>query len=285
MSIIEKALEKQRESRPPARPREQVISFAEPSKKRRLPRESIELSLDALCAEGIVPVQESHRLAEQFRRIKWPVLEPAIERRSSPEATAANVVMIASSIPGEGKTFTSFNLGLSIAREKDFSVLLIDADVAKRHLTRVLKAEERPGLTDAVADTHVDPEDFVLGTGVPGLSFLPAGRRTSIAPELFASQRMADIVTALGSVDKQRIALFDSSPLLATDESHLLARLVGQVVLVVRAESTSQQVVLEAIQFLDRSKQIRCILNQASVSGLLEYYYGYGYSSNDRPKE
>jgi len=124
----------------------------------------------------------------------------------------------------------------------------------------------------------------VLATGISGLSFLPAGRRTSVAPELFGSTRMAQVVSQLGKTNRQRIVLFDSSPLLATDESSLLARLAGQVVLVVRAEATQQSVVLEAISMLDKAK-LRCVLNQAQVSGLLEHYYGYGYYPHDRPKE
>ncbi len=164
-------------------------------------------------------------------------------------------------------------------------MLLVDADVAKRHISEALSLQSRQGLTDALADTTIDPESLVLGTSVAGLSILPAGRRTSAAPELFASERMAEIVRLLGDADSRRIVLFDSSPLLLTNESQALTRLVDQIVLVVRAESTPQPVLLEAIGLLDRSKTIRCILNQARTSGMSEYYYGYGYHQNDRPAE
>lgn len=292
MSIIERALDKQRgESddarsgqRPAVRPREPTIPVAVPAHERRTPAESLHIDLEALRTAGVLPPTAfGDRLTEQFRRIKWPLLEAALGRGTG--SPSGNTVMITSSVANEGKTFCCFNLALSIAREKDLDVLLVDADVAKRHLTRLLGADARPGLTDAAADGHVDPEQLVLGTGVPGLTFLPSGQRTPIASELFASRRMAELVAALRRTDPQRIVLFDCSPLLATNETQVLASLVDQIVLVVCAESTPQPVVLEAVSLLDRSKQIRCLLNQTRVSHLNEYYYyGYGYPANEQPR-
>ncbi len=296
MSIIEKALDKQRGSQQPGddgtrlsqwpNRREQIASPLESSRPRTFPRESIDVSIDSLRAAGVMPPEDAtDRFREQFRRIKWPVLGSVTERIGPHGGVPANLIMLTSSVAGEGKTFVSFNLAESIAHEQDFSVLLVDADVAKRHLTRVLKTEERPGLTDALTNANLDAEDFILGTCTPGLLFLPAGRSITMAPELFASQRMADIITGLSGADRHRVILFDSSPLLATNESQLLAKLVDQVVLVVRAAATPQPVVLEAIGLLDRSKQIRCVLNQLGTGGPAEYYYGYGYPSNDRPNK
>jgi exopolysaccharide/PEP-CTERM locus tyrosine autokinase len=293
MSIIERALDKQRTQtdeagrpgqRPPARVREPPTLAASPAPERRTPAQSIQVDLEALRAAGVLPPPAfAERLTEQFRRIKWPLLESALGR--TPEsASAQNAVMITSAIAGEGKTFVSFNLALSIAREQDLQVLLVDADVAKRHLTRLLGADARPGLTDAAADPQLDVEQLVLGTGIQGLTYLPSGSATSVASELFTSRRMAELVEGLRRADPQRIVLFDCSPLLATSETQVLASLVDQVVLVVSAESTPQPVVLEALNHLDRSKQIRCLLNQARVSHLNEYYYGYGYPANERPR-
>ncbi|MGH8218573.1 MAG: hypothetical protein ACREUT_08410 [Steroidobacteraceae bacterium] len=298
MSIIERALGKHRSASVPGRepvhqvrtrrPRDLVISVAGPSKPRHEPRASIELDLDHLRAEGVLPPAgaAADRVQEQVRRIKWPLLETAVGPIGSTEAPQANRVMVTSAIAGEGKTYVSYNLALGIAREKDYSVLLVDADVAKRHLSTALKVQDRPGITDSAADDNLDPEEFVLGTGIPGLLFMPAGSRTSVAPELFASQRMAQVVTRLGQADRQRIILFDTSPLLATNESVVLARLIDQVVVVVRAEVTPQPAVLEAVALLDKTKTIRCLLNQTRLNSLSEhYYYGYGYYPNERPKE
>jgi protein-tyrosine kinase len=289
MSIIERALGKlqqaaaagtaeaskaDRGTRPASRRTETADAARpapRPAREARVPTEFVEVSLDHLRAGGAQPPEEhAHALTDQFRRIKWPVLEAA-----TAEGHPANRVMVTSSLSGEGKTFTSFNLAQSIAREKDFSVLLVDADVAKRHATELFKLQDRKGLTDAVADPSIDVESLVIGTSIPGLSVLPAGSRTSSAPELFASHRMVQIVQQLGQENPHRIVLFDSSPLLATNESQVLGKIVDQVVLVVRAEFTTQPTVLEAVGMLDKSKQIRCVLNQARTSRTTEYYYGY----------
>lgn len=292
MSIIERVLAKQRagtteeESKPigrHARIRGSITAGVSRASELRPPQASIQLDLDTLRSAGLLPPAEfTNQLVEQYRRIKWRLLEMPAEAGES-QGKIANLTMVASSVEGEGKSFTSVNLALSIAREKDLSVLLVDADVAKRHLSQLFGCEQRPGLVDAAMDGTLDPEDLVLGTGIPGLTFLPAGRQTSTAPELFASERVSALVRRLGEVDARRIVLFDSSPLLSTNEAQVLSHLVDQVLLVVRAESTPQALALEAIDLLDASKPVRCVLNQARIGGLESYYYGYyGYYPNDQ---
>ena len=290
MSIIERALGKlqqvasgqppvapaktERSSRHTHRVDDTATSRTARPRENRVFAESITFNVEELRVQGVMPPEEHvHLLTDQFRRIKWPILEVALARVAA-DGRHANRVMVTSSVAGEGKTFTSFNLAQGIARERDCSVLLVDADVAKRHLTEMLKLGERQGLMDAIADSSLDVESLVLGTSVPGLSVLPAGRRSSSAPELFASHRMVELVEQLGRSDPQRVVLFDSSPLLATNESQVLGKIVDQIVMVVRAEFTTHPMVVEAIGYLEKSK-VRCVLNQAKASRQTEYYYGY----------
>jgi len=252
-------------------------SSGHPASQHRTPRESFTLDFGRLRAEGMMPPEEcADATQHQFRCIKWPLLEYAASASAGDSrATAGNLILVTSSIPNEGKTFTSLNLALSIARERDYSVLLIDADSAKRHITRLLGLEERRGLFELIDDDgNLDPEDAVLGTGVPGLTVLPAGRRSDSAPELFASERMTRVATQLGTNDSRRIVLFDAAPLLVTSEPQVLSRIVDQIVLVVRAEFTAQPTVLDAVKLLDSTKQVRCVLNLAPLSNWAEYYYG-----------
>lgn len=296
MSIVEKALHKVQANNPapsaavgqlPRAPksREATPTSASGAVERLAHADSVALDFGALQSLGVLPRQdEEERFTEQFRRAKRPVVDFAMGRES-PGALRKSVAMITSAVAGEGKTFVSFNLSLSIARERDVSILLVDGDVAKGHITEVLGLQNRGGLTDLLSKGDLDPESLVLGTNVAGLCVLPSGRRTSGAPELFASERMTEIVQKLAAADPKRIVLFDTSPLLMTSESRALARLVDQIVLIVRAESTPQPVLLEAINLLDKTKTIRCILNQSRAMGMTEYYYGYGYHQNARPSE
>jgi exopolysaccharide/PEP-CTERM locus tyrosine autokinase len=248
------------------------------------PGARLHIDLNALRAAGVLPPQGLERqLADEYRRIKWPVLERAFKREGG--ATAADaLVMVTSALPGDGKTFTALNLALSIAREKDSSVLLIDADVAKSHMSELLGIRSRPGLTELLENPAMDPATVIQATDVDGLRVMAAGRRSDTVPELMASQRMRDLTMQLAARNRERVIIFDSSPLLATNESQVLAKLVGQVLLVVRANGTPRPAVEEAVGLLDRSKSIGVVLNQLrTLFGLGHYYsshYNYGGSQS-----
>lgn len=195
--------------------------------------------------------------------------------------------MVTSSLPGEGKTFSCVNLAFSMAREKDLDVVLIDADIAKQHVSRVFGVADEPGLLNALADDLIDVETLILPTDVRGLSILPAGQcaEDDIATELLASTRMDEVAARIGARSAHRIALFDSPPLLLTNEARVLASLMGQILLVVRAGVTPQQAVLEAISYVDEGKPLGLILNQSHGHAPGSYYgygaYGYGAYGGD----
>lgn len=131
-------------------------------------------------------------------------------------------------------------------------------------------------MLNILADDSLDVESLILPTDVKGLSILPSGHcDEDVATELLASSRMEEIVASIGARNSRRVALFDSSPLLLTNESRALANVVGQVVLVVRAGFTPQQAVQEAISYIGEDKPVGLILNQ-STAGAPGSYYGYG---------
>lgn len=230
----------------------------------------------ALRAEGLMPPEHQERaLADQYRQIKRPLIANALGT-GVPKLAQGRLIMMASAMPGEGKTFTSINLALSMALEKDVSVLLVDADVAKPHISRTFGVEHEPGLLDLLREESAQVDSYVIPTDVPGLSILPAGRRSDTATELLASRRMQQVAHSLAERDPSRLALIDSPPLLLTSESRALAQSVGQIVVVVRAGITPQQAVLDGISYLGEGKFIGLVLNQSTVSGPGGYYYGYG---------
>ena len=236
---------------------------------------------DALRAAGfLAPEEEERQLVDQYRNIKRPLLAHAFGKRAT-RIPDGHLVLITSALAGEGKSFTCINLALSLARERDHKVLLVDADVAKPHISRLFGAADEPGLLDLLDDDRpVDHRNFVMPTSVPGLSLLPAGKARHYATELLASNRMEDLMRALGEEDPQRIVVFDSPPVLLTSEARVLTRLVGQVVVVVLAGMTPQQAVLEAVDTIDEGKAVNLILNQARQSATSGYYGGsYGYGS------
>ena len=238
----------------------------------------IVINTEQLRTSGLLaPDAEERRLAEQYRTIKRPLLRNA-DPNLDPPIDRGNLIMVGSALANEGKTFTCVNLCLSIARERDWSVVLVDADCSKPHLTRLFGAESERGLTDLLRDHALSFESLVMPTDVPGLSLLPAGTPDSHASELLASKRMDEICSRLSTDSVGRMIVFDSSPLLLTTEAPVLASKVGQVVVVVRANETPQQAVLAALEKLDHSKAIGCVLNQSwGTTDLTEGYAYHGY--------
>jgi protein-tyrosine kinase len=241
------------------------LAPAEPAKWIRVDRQ-------ALRQEGLLaPEHQERLLADQFRQIKRPLIASAIGR-GVPRTPNGQVIMMASALAGEGKTFTSINLALSMALDRDISVLLIDADVAKPHITRTFGAENEPGLLDLLRDESLSVGSLILQTDVPGLSILPSGRKSDTAAELLASHRMANTIAALAESDPNRIILIDSSPLLLTNESRVLSHIAGQIVMVVRAGMTPQRAVLDALDYLEEEKPVSFVLNQARTLPTTGYY-------------
>lgn len=283
MSIVERALKKMQGSAPPrssqvfgkvvdAPPHEPDVTPLPTT-----PSRMISINQAALRAAGLLPPESQERqIANQYRRIKRPLVANALGR-GRPRLPNGHLIMIASATPGEGKTFTSINLAFSIALEKDIRVVLVDADVAKPQISRMFGIEGERGLLDILTDPQQDPERLILPTDVPNLSVLPAGTRTPHATELLASERMGQAMQQITSRDAGRIVLFDSPPILITTESQVLAQAVGQIVVVVKAEGTEQRVLLNALSYLPEAAHVSLILNQ-SVSGddSAYYYYGYG---------
>lgn len=293
MSLVEKALKKLQETRLASASATgkhaavvvgTVVNAAEaPSPKE--PRRSnrlVRVDQTALRKAGLLPPEnQERRLAGEYRQIKRPLIAAALGKGVEPLPNG-RMIMVASALPGEGKTFTSMNLALSMALEKDIAVLLVDADVAKPHISATFGMDKEPGLVDALADPNIDIESLVIPTDIRGLSLLPAGRSVETATELLASARMEQIMADLAREDPRRIILFDSPPLLLTNESRALANVVGQIALVVRAGITARSALNDALSFLGEVKSIGLILNQNEATPVEGYYgYGYGYGQKN----
>jgi exopolysaccharide/PEP-CTERM locus tyrosine autokinase len=302
VSIVEKALRKFQADRQTARAQRsevpylppvigQVVERTQPPASRDAehatpigrPSKIVHVDRDLLRRAGLLPPEsQEHELANQYRVIKRPLIQHAFA--SGPQTTNGGprqLIMMASALPGDGKTFTCINLSLSLSLEKDHSVLLVDADVAKPHISRVFGVEDEPGLLDVVTDPSMPVESAILPTDVPRLQIMPAGRRSETATELLASRRHREIVDRLAALNPRGLVLFDSPPLLLTSEARTLAALVGQVVVVVRAGVTPQQALKDTIAILGPDRHISLVLNQAEMDGPMSYYYGgsrYGYS-------
>lgn len=243
----------------------------------RQPRK-VELDLATMRASGMVTAAGGRTsLVEDFRIIKRPLLKRAFAERAKGE-NPANLIMLTSSLPGEGKTYCAINLAMSIAMELDHTVLLVDADVARPSVLRTLGLPAQRGLMDLLVDDKLDVSDVLLRTNVDTLSILAAGTSTPRATELLASSTMTSLVHEIANRYPDRIVIFDSPPLLLTSEARALASHMGQIVVVVEAQKTTQHAVSEALRQLEGCPNVNLIYNKTrDIPGIEETYdYHYG---------
>ena len=237
----------------------------------------VELDLAKLARDGFVtPESPRSRVADEFRIVKRPLIANASGKRATPIKNG-NLIMITSAVPGEGKTFSAINLAMSLAMEMDQTVLLVDADVARPSLPRVLGIPQGKGLLDALQSKSFDLDQACIGTNVEKLTILTSGTPHARATELLASDAMDRLLDDMAARYPDRIVIFDSPPLLVTTESRELAAHMGQIVFVVQAESTLQTDVKRALTTIDACPIKMILLNQARTIAQGGYGYGYGY--------
>jgi protein-tyrosine kinase len=287
MSIVEKALGKA-QGKTAGETADQLLDqnlrgdvHRLPTREEPRPHSSITVNREDLIAQRMTPRPEHQlRLTNELRRVKRPLLEPLLSPPADGAEAVRREIIVTSSVPNEGKTFITLNLALSIASEKDCKVLLVDGDLAKPHLTALFGQTDQPGLTDLLADETRDPFDCISDTNIDGLWFMSAGKVNPNAPELVASRRMRQICKIIAARDPKRIVLFDSPPVLASNEAQALSSHIQNILVVVRADFTAPDTLSDTLRVLGE-KRINCILNRAPKSTTSPFYGTYGvYGSN-----
>jgi exopolysaccharide/PEP-CTERM locus tyrosine autokinase len=269
-------------------------SAAQPGKStnRRLPATSIpvarkkkvefdgvkhQVDEEQLIRRGLLaPLDQAIPVADEFRRIKRPLIDNAMKTESG-DKSHMNLIVVASALPGTGKTFCSVNLAASISLERELNVLLVDADVAKPHISKAFGLADKPGLIDILVDESISTESVLVRTDLNDIQVLPAGRKHAQSTELLASERMEQVMHELATRYPDRIIVMDSPPLLVTSEAQAAARPAGQIAFIVESGRTTNKEIQEALELLDRSKAINVILNKSLYSQTGGYYGGaYG---------
>ncbi|PKP91203.1 MAG: exopolysaccharide biosynthesis protein [Alphaproteobacteria bacterium HGW-Alphaproteobacteria-16] len=239
-------------------------------------RRRIAIDRNKLGEEGmLVPGAAVTALAEEFRLVKRQLLNMSRAIRHV-DADKARMILVCSAKPNDGKTFCAINLALSMAAEKDVEILLVDADFAKPDVLNRLGAPEGPGLLDVLSGAVESAESCILDTDVPQLSVLPAGTHSNADTEMLASEHAHAVLDALAAANPRRIVIFDSSPALAASPASVLAGHVGQIMLVVRADSTTESDLREAVALLDGCDQIQLLLNSVSFQPGGRRFGNYG---------
>lgn len=214
---------------------------------------------------------------EQFRGLRSRLYQA---NKDKPLRT----ILISSGMPSEGKSFVAANLAVSLARNKDHRVLLIDGDLRRPALHSVFGAPNECGLSDYLAGTakipaivqrnsgaiavegsgHLDLENFALVT---------TGAAHDNSSELLANLRIKDLVAATSAVFDW--ILIDSPPVLVFSDAVNLARAADAVLLVVRGAQTTYDVAKRAQAGFSDSRILGVVLNDIENPPKRNSYYGY----------
>lgn len=256
----------------------QVALRSEAQARRSSFHPPIALDLERLRADGhLVPDQVRTEMAEQFRHLKRLLLKTA-RTQNATTGQRGGLIMVTSALPGEGKTFCSINLAMSMAMEVDSSVILIDADVVRPSISARLGITAKlRGLLDHLIDDRIDLADLIIETNVPKLRLMAAGERNDRSTELLASAAMDRLLIQLSEKYADHVVIFDAPPLLLTTESVVLASKVGQVLVVVESGKTSISAVRQAFAALKGCPNVVSVLNkcdQGADGRRYAYYYG-----------
>jgi exopolysaccharide/PEP-CTERM locus tyrosine autokinase len=204
------------------------------------------------------------RVSEEFRLVQRQIVRTAFTAAGA-EPGFSNLLMITSSIPGEGKSFTALNLAACIARQRDHHVLLIDIDSKRDSFCMALGLGDAPGLLDLAANPELEATQVMARTAIENLSVLPIGIERDLGPELFASKQMTKLIQAIGRRYADRMIVLDAPPTLSTSDPAALAPIVGQVLFVVEAERTQREEVVSSLDLLQACPTITLLLNKVQV--------------------
>jgi capsular exopolysaccharide synthesis family protein len=209
-------------------------------------------------SDSLVSIQEAYRgLRTRLLRLQ--------------SAQGLRSIIITSSVQGEGKTLTSFNLALCCAQLEDTRTLLIDADIRSCGLSRLVGSPSGPGLAD-VLEGKCEPEKAILATSSRNLYVMTSGAPSMPSAELLASARWPELIRWCN--DSFRLVLVDSPPVLNLADVELISAGCDGIVMVVRAQHTKRAVLEKSVGRLDSKKLIGLVYN-ATDSTSHEYKYPY----------
>jgi protein-tyrosine kinase len=247
------------------------------------PGKTVRLDFRALRQNGLItPDNMTSAISNEFRGIKRRLLQKV--RDPQTRATVSNLIMVTSSLPGEGKTFSSINLALSLAAERGLQVLLIDADVIRPSVGNMFVAPPTEGLTDLLSGKVGHVSDVLHRcTDIPNLAVIFAGNPSANTPELISSGRMSNLCRELSARYPDRVIVIDTPPVLASTEPAILASYMHHLIMVVSADQTDRHQLRKSLEAVASCQSVSLLFNKAPSWNEAEYIAYYGYANSGSP--
>ena len=280
MSKIEKALRKAADNRP--FPKERPPGVSAGSTAQDLGGGGIPVKKRISALLEVAPIKITNVLLATAREEKTAVVEEFNKLRSSVIALTKgdeflNTLMVTSTVSEEGKSMTALNLAISLAKEHDHTVLLVDTDLRRPSVHKFLGIDPEYGLVHCLRD-GLPLEKALIKTGVGKLVILPAGEAIKDPVDMLSSNRMKEIVQELKTRYPERYVIFDTPPSLPFADAGVLANIVDAVLFVVREGRSRQEDVAKALEEFKDHNLLGVVyndfrsLNLLNDKGYYEYY-------------
>lgn len=230
---------------------------------------SIEDRMNGYKDKVISFIQAKEPVVDAYRHIRTNLQFSSVD-------TSLKRVLVTSSIPGEGKTLTVANLGISFA-ELGKRILIVDCDLRRSHQHILFSIRKSPGLSDYLA-RDISIEKAIYLTNVPNLYVIPSGTTPPNPAEMLASRKMDELTTKLEQ--NFDFVIYDSPPIIAVTDPVLLSKRIGNVLIVVRFGKTNRHLVGDALKRLNtvNSQLVGLVLNgMQKTKGYGYYKYDYAY--------
>jgi len=208
--------------------------------------------------------------AEQYKKLRALVLR---KTRGEP---FRNTLLVTSAVPGEGKTLTTLNLAISLARTPDCSVVLVDTDLRNPQLHRLLGVKTEFGLVDYLRG-KVRLEETLVKVGLGTLTLIPAGEKVDDPLELLTSKRMRQLIEELGARYHDRYVVLDTPPILPFADLRVLGEMVDGILYVCREGYSAMGQIAQGLEALSDYALLGIVCNDIHITTQPDYgqYLGY----------
>jgi len=253
-------------------------------------------------ATGIDPrivtyFDDSSSVSEQYRILKTNIKSYISKSTSSSRAVsiktlAPTVIALTSSLHNEGKSLTSVNLAVSLTKNPDNKVLIVDCDLRNGTVHKLLNVDPSPGLSD-ILNTEYDYTVALHNTAIKNLFVIPRGAAFRNPSEMLGSKKMRSVLESLKSENLTHI-IIDTPPIVPFTDAQIICPQADAVMVVVQANRTQTKLVKRAKDLVQQSngKFLGFVLTQTDyyVPDIHSYYYYHYYNrglkdNNQKNKE
>lgn len=212
-------------------------------------------------------------IAEAYRSLRTSIL---LSTADAPIRT----LLVTSPTPGDGKSFTAFNVGVAFA-QSGTSTVIVDADMRKPTLHSFFGMPQKPGLAEVLSGMISIDNALKQHPKLDQLHFLPAGSQPPDPSVLVGSRRMEALLEELRS--KFSLVIVDTPPVLLVTDAVVLCGKVDGTVVVIRSGKTSRQALKQSSETLLRSpgRKLGIIVNGLDTKSA-DYYYTYGFYGDSK---